>query len=279
MLKAKKEFLSSYLTEHPESAANIIMLSDDDAIAQVAKEFDADELAKALSRVPAQILSDGLLEVGEAKVAELLSIIETTLAARILRKWSINNYSDKCDMIFSMLDQKKAREIKNLVEHSEEVVGAIMNPTPFTVSASFSIETVLEILKKEKNRYSRYIYVVDSEKALIGVIPFKEIFYCNTNLLVSEVMSSTVYSLNVKTSLQNALKDDSWTKWDSLPVVNSKNKLQGVLKHDVLFNSSSNLQFKSKNNDEIIKAGNAVGEVFQIGINATISALGVNKRS
>ncbi|MCM8526704.1 MAG: CBS domain-containing protein [Lentisphaeraceae bacterium] len=279
MLESKKEFLAMYLSEQPESAANTIMIHDSDAIPQLANEFKAEVLAKVFNRIPAQILSDGLIHVADTVVADILSKIETTLAARILRKWQIHNHAEKCKNIFSILEPKLSREIQDLVSYSEEVVGAIMNPTPFTVSASLTVETVLDMLKKQKNRYSRYIYVVGPEKELIGVIPFKDVFYCNENLLVSELMSSSVYALNVKTSLHDALKDEAWKNWDSLPVVNFKNKLKGVLKHDILANSSSSIHVKSKNNDDIIKAGNAVGEVLQIGLNATISALGVNKEA
>ena len=272
-----KTFLRKYLLEHPESAALIIMRSDSVSIAQLVRDFKSESLVNAFNRIPAHILSDSLINVKDKLIADLLSKVEPTLAARILRRWLLDKNLTKFNAVIDLFEKKKAGEIRKLVDYPEDVVGALMNPTPFTVSPDLTVGAALEILKQQKNRYSRYSYVVNAEKELVGVISFKDMYYSDSNLLVSEVMSSKTYSLNVNAGIQHALKDDSWAKWGSLPIVNSKNKLQGVLKYEIMSSHAAKSNIATKDNDEIIKAGNAVGEVLQIGMNATISLLGGHK--
>lgn len=277
MNNSKKKFIAQYLMDHPESASSSLVKFDSAAISILVAEFEAELLVGLINRLPAQIISEGLLNSDKQLVANILSKIEVTLAARILRRWNNKNNSDKALSVIELLDPKVAKKVHSLMNYSEDVIAAVMNPTPFTVSPDLSLDTVLEMLKKQKNRYSRYIYVVDSEKNLIGVLPFKEVFYSEVNQQVSEIMCSSIFSFNVNTGIDVALKDNSWNKWDSLPVVDSKNKLQGVLKYDDLSKHSLGLQEKIKSNEDIVKAGHAVGEILQIGLNATITALSPNK--
>lgn len=278
MIDPKKELISKFFQEHPESAAAVLVRSEETSLAELVEAYDPLVLANVFNRVPALLLSEGLLDADNRKTASLFSQMELTLVARILRKWSQSQKKEKYDLIIPMLEQKISQKIKNLNDYSEDVVASLMNPTPFTVTPDLTLKDVLSILKRQKSRYSRYVYVVNSEKLLLGVIPFKDTFYDNNESLVSEVMSSNIYSLNVNTAIENALKDSSWFKWDSLPVTNSKGQIQGVLKYDVLSHHTLGTNLRNKNNDSLLKAGDAVGEVLQIGLNATISAFRMGKK-
>jgi Mg/Co/Ni transporter MgtE len=274
MKESKQKILSVFFKEHAESAASTIAKLDDSSISQLVHSFDAQDLVAVFNRTPAQMLSEGMIEVENALVAKLFSLLEVTLSARILKSWINQGSAQKSEEVLLLIEEDVSSMIKDLIEYSDDEVGSRMNPTPFTVSMDYTLEAVAEILKKQRNRYSRYIYVVGPRKELLGVIPFKEIYYQDLNLLVSEVMSSTVRSLNVNSSIENALEDRSWRMWDSMPVVDSDNILQGVIKYDVL--SAYTPAHSIVQNTELNKAGEAVGEVLKIGIKATMSVIGID---
>lgn len=268
-----RDFLEFYFQEHPENAAKVIVSQSDHELASLVQTYSPTHLAKVFDRLPAQLLSDGLQDAPNQTVAAIFAHLDSALVARIARRWRTTGHLLKVDSVISQLSAKLAQKILALADYPEGTVGALMNPTPFTVAPNYTIANVLEMLKKRRDRYSRYIYVVGVNKELLGVIPFKEAFYSDPHLVISELMSNKVTALKVTTSIQEVLKDKYWNEWDSLPVVNTQNQLRGVLRYDVLASSAQGALQDKNGHQQIASATEALGEVVQIGVKAALSAL------
>ena len=87
-------------------------------------------------------------------------------------------------------------------------------------------------------------------------------------------MKIDIFSLHPEDLIKKSYKIPSWKKWDTIPVIDDHNSLIGLINYKTI---ETNLQGDSiaadSSNSEISQAGNAISEVFQIGITATVSAL------
>ena len=74
-----------------------------------------------------------------------------------------------------------------------------------------------------------YFYVVDKEKRLAGVVPLRRLIAADPAQLLEGLMLPDVVSLGESASIEDAYRSFSTYKFLSLPVVNSENRVIGVL--------------------------------------------------
>lgn len=274
----QEEIISKFLNDYPESAANVIAFSDQQDFVDLFEKYPVSLLAKVFNKLPTQVISENLIEINVKKVASLFSLMDVNIVARVLRNWKQEKLNSKYESILKMMSADSSKAIENIVNYPENVIGSIMDNTPPTTSPNTALKSILLNLSKSRNRYSKFVYVVDNHKKLSGVISFKDVFYDNKNSLASELMTSQVYSIQENTSIESAISDPGWIKWESIPIVNNKKEIQGVLKFETLRNYHESKETKKLiDNSDIMKAGEAVGEILHIGLNATISAFGMSK--
>lgn len=276
-ISPQQVIISKFFEDYPEVAANVIAFSNHTAALDLIKLYPASALVNVFNKVPAQIVAESLIDAQNDKIADLFSIMEINIVTKIFRKWKQEKHDLKCIDVLEKMDPKIATAVKSFVSYPKNAIGSLMKLNHLTTNPDTALTKVLSRVSKYRNRFSKYIYVVDTEKKLEGVISFKDIFYDNRNSLASELMTSSIYSLKTNTSIDDALKDPCWMKWDSVPVINSEREIQGVLKLEDLREYINSEVKKKTNNTDILKAGEAVGDIFKIGLSAAISAFSKNK--
>ncbi len=271
MDKVKFKMIESYLDNFPEDASAVIVKYPVEDIALIIQTFSSNKLVPLLNVLPEFLLAEAIKKIDNEKIIPLLNLMQSNLVSRVLRKWRDGGDEEKYKEVFRSLNRDVQNRIMKLLAYSKDSVGFMMNPTPLAVSPDLTIKEVLIILGKEKNRYSRYIYVVDSDKKLIGVLPFKDAFYSTKkDELISKSMATDVFSISPITKASTIYTDKVWSKWDSLPVVDHNGVLLGVLKYEVLEEYYSEYLTRGKS-DSVIIAGEAFADLIKIGFKGAAS--------
>lgn len=275
MLNAKEKMISEYMRQHPESAAAVLNSHTAEKVSEVIEKYDSSCVANVINLIPASHLVEALLLSDNKTIAKISNKMGIHLIAGLLRTLKTNGETSRVEGILELMDNSTARSVKSVIQYPPNFLGSLMNPTPFSALSNISINELLDILSKSKNSYSRYIYIIDNERKLIGVLPFKDAFYANSNEILSKVMTKNPFSFNSDLTVKRAMKDKNWGQWDSIPITNTDGELIGVVRYDVLSNYYASNTNSFDNTNEVKKAGEAVGEVLQIGMTAAIAAFGL----
>ncbi len=277
---ARHKLISRYLVDHPESASLILMKTQTSGIVDILNKVPTQHLTNCLSLFPVSVLAEIFNNIEEKQLVEIMEQLSPNKIAATARFLIQGDPSRKVKMESLFLKMKKECVIplKKLLTFLDHSVGSIMNPIPFSVRENITVKELLKLLRKKKNRYSRYVYVVDGDECLLGVLPFKDAFYCEKESMVSELMTSNPTSLKAERNMREAFADSKWKEWDSLPVTDSKNRLLGVIRRKAIEEALSGTKVPDSSNTEIVKAGAAIGEVLQIAVTGTFSALGLDER-
>jgi magnesium transporter len=93
-----------------------------------------------------------------------------------------------------------------------------------------SVETVYSTFRKHGLKHKIiYLYVIDENKKLVGVVPVHRLLTSDPNQTVEDIFIRRCVSLPLKTSVQEARKAFSKHKFLAFPVVDELNHFIGVL--------------------------------------------------
>lgn len=105
-----------------------------------------------------------------------------------------------------------------------------VDPVRTTVHVDQTIEEALTFLReKHIEEEIIYIYVVDDERRLTGVVPTRSLLLSEPDTPILSVMDTSLITLNSEQTLQEAMEFLESHRLLALPVVDDKNHLLGVI--------------------------------------------------
>jgi magnesium transporter len=199
-----------------------------------------------------QLLIDRKLEM--PKFADLISEIRPELAVELLSELEINQIvpileelsSDDAASLIALFDEERQIELLNRMKkeesedvqeqlaYPEESAGRIMS-TDFlalnaTTTAGDAISTIQ--LASEDVEVPFYLYVVDDEERLKGVVSLKQLILMKTRMTLQEIMNPEVYKVDAFMDQEEVASVVANYNLLAIPVVDEHDKLVGVVTVD-----------------------------------------------
>lgn len=130
-----------------------------------------------------------------------------------------------------------------------------MNKDFISFNLDLTVKETIELLREldadEEVMY--YVYITDEEDRLNGVVTLRDLIMNEENKRLKEIMHTSSISVNIDSTIEDAIEKS--TKYDliSIPVVDYEEKLVGmVLIHDIvdeLIPNNLKRKFKKKYTD------------------------------
>ncbi len=146
---------------------------------------DDDERLTLLRHIPDEICGDTLLELPEGMQEDLLAALHPSDIEAVVEHLDSDDAADIlqaidrdiADTVIERLEPDERREVEPLLEHDEESAGGLMQSELFKVRDDWPVSKVLEVLRRWGREIENlnYIYVVDDEDRLQGVLPLYEV--------------------------------------------------------------------------------------------------------
>ncbi|MGN1401535.1 MAG: magnesium transporter [Bacillus sp. (in: firmicutes)] len=182
------------------------------------------------------------LEIEDDEYEELLAEMNPDYAAEMLSEMyaddavDVLNELDKEQVVtyLTIMDNDSAQEIRELLHYEEYTAGSIMTTEFISISANQTVRSAMYILKKEAPSAETiyYLYVVDDDSKLVGVISLRDLIVSDDDMMISEIMNERVYSISVsedQEEVARAMKDYNFL---ALPVVDFQHHLLGIITVD-----------------------------------------------
>lgn len=225
-------FREEFLDSHPYDQANFFKELDEETRTKIYHYLSPEEMAGIFEN----------LELEDDEYKEVLSEMNLNYAADMLSNMyaddavDVLNELDK-DQVASYLtimDNEAAQEIKDLLHYEEYTAGSIMTTEFVAILANQTVRSAMYILKKEAPRAETiyYIYVVNEEKQLAGVISLRDLIVTEDDTMVSEIMYDRVVSVSVGDDQEEVARKMRDYNFLALPVVDFQNHLLGIITVD-----------------------------------------------
>ena len=193
--------------------------------------LDEEKAADVIEYLPAQLQVEILGDIDESLASRLISKLPHDEAADVLGEME----EDETQVYLNKLPEKFSSEIRELLTYNEDTAGGIMNPQVLTVPYSMTVKEALDTIRINAEKDSielYYVYVVDKQEHLLGVVSLRTLLTTPANMSISEIMSRDIVKVHVD-DYQGHIADIFMKyQFDALPVVDQYNHLEGIVTWD-----------------------------------------------
>ncbi|RFU68007.1 magnesium transporter [Peribacillus saganii] len=225
-------FREEFLDMHPYDQAQFFTMLDKNVRAKVYLYLSPEEMAALFENIEneEEDYEDILSEMAPAYVADMLSEMYTDDAVDVLNELD----KDQAVSYLTIMDNEAAQEIKELLHYEEYTAGSIMTTEFIAIEANQTVRSAMYILKKEAPEAETiyYIYVVDEEKKLVGVISLRDLIVADDDTMILEVMNDRVVSVSVSEDQEEVARLMRDYNFLAVPVVDFQDHLLGIITVD-----------------------------------------------
>ncbi len=209
------EFMAN-LTD--EELPTVFRLLKKDTAAEIFAELSPDLQEQIVGSMSDKELSGVMEELFIDDAVDLLEEMPASMVNRILKTTS----------------PERRNEINRFLKYPENSVGSIMTSEWISIYSSLTVEQAVDYIRKIGiDKETVYvIYVTDPRKILVGILELRDLLFAKPDEYISDLMQSSIVS--VQTTDDREVAANAISKYDllALPVVDSENRLVGIVTVD-----------------------------------------------
>lgn len=175
-------------------------------------------------------MTDYLAEMRPGYAADMLAEMYTDNAVDLL------NTLDKKQTAkyLSIMPHESAREIRELLHYEDDTAGSIMTTEYVSIVANQTVRSAMYVLKSEATAAETiyYIYVVDQENHLVGVISLRDLIINEDDVMIADILSERVISVHVGDDQEDVAQTFRDYDFLALPVTDYDEHLLGIVTVD-----------------------------------------------
>jgi len=182
-----------------------------------------------------------ILSLDESDFDELIEALDDATLASICNSSASDDAADLLDSvdddrrhaILELLGAANAAKLESLLEGEEETAGALMNTDFFALDEDLTVGEAIDSIRQYPRKESFfYVYCVDSEGRLTGVLSLRNLLLAPPEAKLRDVMVQSVVRTHVDSSPEEVAQVVSKYDLLSVPVVDLQNRLVGVVTVD-----------------------------------------------
>jgi magnesium transporter len=239
-------------------------------LADVLTALDDEERLAAVQALPAELSSQALAEMPEeAHASETLAALDPGRAAAIVRELDDDDAADilgeldpaqQEQILSGILDRS---EVDRLLRYHEETAGGRMTTHVVTVPVTATAEQALEEIRRQAEEVEDFyqVFVVDKDKKLVGVLPFKDLVISRPERPVRSFMTDADIFVTPDLDQEEVARLMARYNLPSVPVVDDAGRLLGRVTFDDVIDvveaetTEDLLKFGGVSPDEDLAAG------------------------
>jgi len=204
---------------------------------------DSDEKVEGFRSLPPSEAEELFLSLDTRAQAELLTALPANERQLWVRQLPPDDAADLCQMapvetresLLRLLDEPTRREVSALLTYAEDEAGGLMSPRYVRLRPDMSVDEAIKYLRRaarERAETIYYIYVLDAEQRLIGVVSFRELFGAPQERTVRDVMRADVLSVRDDLDQEAVANVMAESKLMAVPVVDAEGRIKGIVTVD-----------------------------------------------
>ncbi|HXR64605.1 MAG TPA: magnesium transporter [Ktedonobacteraceae bacterium] len=211
-------------------------------LADILEQLDAEEAGAVLERLAPAIAADTLNEVEYPLQSEILSELDPERASDLLEILPPDDAADiladmpqaRAERLLSLMPASESQPIRDLLRYGAQTAGGIMTTEVLALAQELTVEDALAYLRQHSEHLEMiyYLYIVDAERHLIGIVSLRELVVARPGTRLQELMDTNLIKVQASTDQEEVAH--LIAKYDLLgvPVVDNEDHLVGLITVD-----------------------------------------------
>jgi magnesium transporter len=215
------------------------------------KELPGEDLADAIETLPGEVqhavfsvldsekAAEVLVEAEPRAQRQLIANVRRERARTILSEMSIPQLADLFSVLphdqmmkmMELLPEDQAARIKAIISDLESTADVLMSSEFVTAKKTTSVLEVLKDIRSSRHepRSLSYVYLLDDERTLLGVVDLREIVLAADTVLLGDMMVSPVVSAQRDDTREDLAELFARYQFHLIPVVDEHERMRGVV--------------------------------------------------
>jgi len=223
-----EDALAILLELHPADRAEVFNLLTDAEKSALFSLLDVPTTADLLEELEDEEALEAIVSLSPERLADVLDEMEPDEAADLLGDLTLEQATA------ALAEMEDAEEVIPLLGYPDQTAGGLMTTSFVALRRHTTTEQAIQFLRQVRPEIEipYYLYVVDREKRLIGVVGFRELVISNPSDTMDSIMDPDVRYISVGTDQEEVAR--LMTRYDlaAVPVVDDQHRLVGVITHD-----------------------------------------------
>lgn len=203
--------------EDPEHAKAVLNRLPDDILADIVEEEEDEDKYEILKQFSDHRQRNILDEMSSDEITDLIGELEEDEAENVLNKMDVDDRDD----------------VKKLLEFEPDSAGGIMTTEYIRIFAKNTVKDTLEFLQKNTDEETTYyLYVVDKNNVLKGVVSLRDIVTSSFDTPMLSITNPNVITIQYDEDQEQVAHKFEKYGFILMPVVDEENHMLGVIEFD-----------------------------------------------
>ena len=230
-LDAHQEEWEALAEDHPQNAADILEALPETDAADLLADLNTQEAAEVLDEMRPEAAADLVEQLSASEAAAYIAEMDTDQAVDLLGALE----EDVRQSVLNALSDEDTAKINRLLQFAVDTAGGLMTTEiatlPIGITSGEATE-ILRLLHDELGSNMTYVYVVDDERRLRGVVSFRDLVFARPGSGMDEVMIDSPVSVETSTDREVVAELIQRYHLMAIPVTDSDGRLVGMVRFD-----------------------------------------------
>ncbi len=219
-----------YFQAHPVEAARHLEALGPPEAGPLLESLPCEEIASVLEHCLPVSTAKILGELPSKLCSDVLGAMNATSAIGVLRQFQEPTRQD----ILDGLDSAMGAALRRALRYSPNTAGSLADPQVFTLPSDIPVEQAIGRLRIYGQKAMYYVYVIDRDGKLEGVVTLRQLLIETSGHLVGTLMETQITTLSAEANLDEILMHPEWSRFHTLPVVDRWGTFFGALRYRML---------------------------------------------
>lgn len=249
-----------FATMHPRDVANALSPLPGDRVAEHLSALEPTAAALVARHIAIPQLEEALSNMQSKHMEPLYAAMPTDLQLVVWR----GARPELGKKLFNALPERQHRLLQRLSRYPDGSAASLMQPAAFMVNEGLTVGEVLSLAGRYPAQVRFYVYIIDSNQRLIGVITFRQLMKAKRQQRINTLMERNVISLRANTPRSEVLRHPLWQQFHALPIVDDDDVFLGVIRYETWRRES--LKMSTTPEYTVVPTLLALGELFWVGL-------------
>jgi magnesium transporter len=215
---------------HPADLAEIISEVSQKERTAIFGSLDVDTAAEALHELEPGVQADIIDDMSKERASDILERMPPDEAADVLGDLP----EAKAQELINLMEKEEADDVQELMEHEDNTAGGLMTTEYLAFPPDMTVEEAIKELRLEAPNVETiyYLYIVDKDEHVNGVLSLKNLILAMPNTLLSDIMKTPAKTISQDTMQKDVAEFISKYNLLAAPVVDDNMVMRGIVTVD-----------------------------------------------